>query len=81
MLAVLDGRELEPALRQAAELLATVVGQDLNEGEDGVFRIARKVAKDRVISTSTLTHGMVTRPRRAGLTAIRGTSRSTQTAR
>ena len=26
-------------------------GQDLEEGDDGVFRIARKVAKDRVIST------------------------------
>ena len=51
VLALLDGRELEPALRQAGELLATVVGQDLEEGEDGVFRIARRVAKDRVIST------------------------------
>jgi len=36
---------------QAAQLLATVVGQDLDEGADGVFRIARRVAKDRVIST------------------------------
>ena len=51
VLAVLDGRELEPALKQAAELLATVVGQDLEQGQDGVFRIARRVAKDRVIST------------------------------
>ena len=51
VLAVLDGRELEPALEKAAELLATVVGQDLETGEDGRFRIARKVAKDRVIST------------------------------
>jgi len=50
-LAVLDGRELEPSVAQAAELLATVVGQDLDQnGEDGVFRIARRVAKDRVIS-------------------------------
>jgi len=32
-------------------LLATVLGQDLDTGEDGVFRIARRVAKDRVIST------------------------------
>ena len=32
-------------------LLAAVVGQDLDEGEDGVFRIARRVAKDRIIST------------------------------
>jgi hypothetical protein len=32
-------------------LLATVVGQDLETGTDGVLRIARKVAPDRVIST------------------------------
>jgi len=31
--------------------LATVLGQDLETGEDGVLRIARKVAPDRVIST------------------------------
>ena len=51
VLAVLDGRELERAVAQAGELLATVVGQDLQTGEDGRFAIARKVAKDRVIST------------------------------
>ena len=50
-LGLLDGRELAPALLEAARLVATVVGQDLEEGDDGVFRIARKVAKDRVIST------------------------------
>ena len=50
-LAVLDGRELEAAAEQAGRLLATVAGQDLDEGSDGVFRIARRVAKDRVIST------------------------------
>src|SRR5450759_271134 len=50
-LALLDGSELGPVIDQAARLLATVVGQDLEEGDDGVFRIARKVAKDRVIST------------------------------
>ena len=38
-------------LAQAAELLATVTGQDLETGAGGVFRIARKVAADRVIST------------------------------
>ena len=32
-------------------LLATVVGQDIEEGADGVFRIVRGVAPDRVIST------------------------------
>ena len=51
LLAALEGRELEPALAKAAELLATVAGQDVESGEDGRFRIARKVAKDRVIST------------------------------
>jgi hypothetical protein len=47
----LDDRKLVGALRQAAELLATVLGQDLEQREDGVFRIARRVAPDRVIST------------------------------
>jgi hypothetical protein len=50
-LAVLDGRDLPAAVAKAALLLATVVGQDLQDSDDGVFRIARKVAKDRVIST------------------------------
>ena len=51
LLAALDGRELGPVAAQAAALLATVTGQDLDEGTDGVFRIARRVAADRVIST------------------------------
>jgi len=50
-LGVLDGRQLDPAVDQAAALVAKVVGQDLEEGDDGVFRIARRVAADRVIST------------------------------
>jgi IS5 family transposase len=50
-LTLLDGRELAPAMAEAGELVATVVGQDLEEDDNGVFRIARKVAKDRVIST------------------------------
>jgi DDE family transposase/transposase-like protein DUF772 len=50
-LAVLDGRDVGPAVTEAARLLATVVGQDLEEGDDGVLRIARNVASDRVIST------------------------------
>ncbi len=49
-LGALDGRQLGPGVAQAAELLATVVGQDIETGDDGIFRIARKVAKDRVIS-------------------------------
>jgi hypothetical protein len=50
-LIALDGRDLPAAVRQAAEVLAAVVGQDLDEDERGVFRIARRVAQDRVIST------------------------------
>jgi hypothetical protein len=50
-LAMLDGGQLDRAVDDAARLLARVVGQDLEEGDDGVFRIARKVAADRVIST------------------------------
>jgi hypothetical protein len=44
-------RHLDARVRAAAELLATVLGQDLVQREDGVFAIARGVAKDRVIST------------------------------
>ena len=52
LLGVLDGREgLDKAVVQAGALLATVLGQDLDRDEVGVFRIARRVAKDRVIST------------------------------
>jgi len=51
VLGVLEGRELGPVLAQAGALLATVLGQDLDIGADGVFMIARRVAPDRVIST------------------------------
>src|SRR3954453_11006894 len=52
LLAVLEGRVLEQEVDQAARLLATVLGQDLEQDQDdGVFTIARKVARDRVIST------------------------------
>ncbi|HVB26428.1 MAG TPA: transposase [Mycobacteriales bacterium] len=55
-LLLLDDRKLTPAVTEAAELLATVLGQDLEQtdgqdGQPGIFRIARRVAKDRVIST------------------------------
>jgi len=65
LLAALEGRELSLEVGQVVELLATVVGQDLVEGGDGVFRIARKVAKDRVISTvdPEARHGHKTRAR------------------
>jgi hypothetical protein len=51
LLRVLDGREPGAAVAEAAALLAAVTGQDLEEGPGGVFRIARRVAPDRVLST------------------------------
>jgi hypothetical protein len=52
LLTALDGRKDLPApVPQAMQLLATVLGQDLETGDDGILRIARKVATDRVIST------------------------------
>jgi hypothetical protein len=51
LLGALDGRKPSDGVRKAGELLAAVLGQDLDQGEDGVFRIARRVAKDRIIST------------------------------
>lgn len=50
-LAALDGHEVPASANDAVELLALVAGQDVEQGDDGVFRIVRKVAKDRVIST------------------------------
>ena len=52
LLTCLDGRkDLPEPVLQAMRLLATVLGQDLETGDDGVLRITRKVAADRVIST------------------------------
>jgi hypothetical protein len=50
-LAYLDGEPLTEEVKEAAALLATVVGQDLEQTADKTFRIARRVAPDRVIST------------------------------
>ncbi|HUY71587.1 MAG TPA: IS1182 family transposase [Gaiellaceae bacterium] len=50
-LVLLEGRELDPAVGEAAALLATVLGQDLEAADDGTLQIARRVAPDRVIST------------------------------
>ncbi len=44
-------RKLDADVAKAVELLATVVGQDLEKTEDGTYRIAKRVATDRVIST------------------------------
>ena len=50
-LSVLEGRKLDAPVQDASTLLATVLGQDLERLDDGSFRIARRVAPDRVIST------------------------------
>jgi len=65
-LGALDGRPLPLPAVEAGELLALVAGQDVEQGEDGVFRIARKVAADRVISTvdTQARHGHKSRNRR-----------------
>jgi hypothetical protein len=68
LLAALDGREMGPALAQAAALLASVTGQDLEQDTAGMFRIARRVAPDRVISTvdPDARHGHKTSARGSG---------------
>jgi Transposase domain (DUF772)/Transposase DDE domain len=65
-LGALDGQLLPLPATEAADLLALVAGQDVEQGEDGVFRIARKTARDRVISTVDIAarHGHKSRHRR-----------------
>ncbi len=65
-LSAIDEEALPAGAVGAAELLALVAGQDTAEGDDGVFRIVQKVAKDRVISTvdPEARHGHKSRNRR-----------------
>ena len=51
LLAALEGEALPAPPGEAAALLATLLGQDPETTPDGAFRIARRVAADRVIST------------------------------
>jgi hypothetical protein len=56
VLAALAGAELDEPAQSALALLALVAGQDVepaegSDGTDGRWRIARKVAEDRVVST------------------------------
>ena len=56
VVAALQGQELDEPAASAVALLALVAGQDVepaegSDGRDGRWRIARKVAEDRVIST------------------------------
>jgi Transposase domain (DUF772) len=77
----LRGQVLDERVGQAAELLATVVGQDIEETDDGRFVLAQGVAADRVISVvdPEARHGHKTAARR--FDATRGTWPSTLTAR
>lgn len=65
-LSALDGQAVPLSAGDAVDLLALVAGQDVEQGEDGVFRIARKTAKDRVISAvdTAARHGHKSRNRR-----------------
>jgi hypothetical protein len=47
----LRGERLDPRVAEAAALLATVTGQDIEETDDGRFRIFAGTAPDRIIST------------------------------
>ena len=56
LVAALQGQDLDEPAASAVALLALVAGQDVepaegSDGTDGRWRIARKVAEDRVIST------------------------------
>lgn len=51
LLETLEGRQLHDEVDRAAELLACVIGQDLQCDQDGTWRIVTGVASDRVIST------------------------------
>jgi Transposase DDE domain len=77
----LRGAQLRPDAAQAAGLLATVIGQDIDETSDGRFVIAEGAAPDRVISLvdPQARHGHKTTAH--ALTATRATSPATPTAR
>ena len=51
VLAALHGLRLAQPVAQAAALLAAVTGQDLDQDAGGTFRLARRVAADRMVST------------------------------
>jgi hypothetical protein len=78
LLAHLPEQELGPKAAEAVALLALVAGQDVepvegSDGTDGRWRIARRVAPDRVISTVDPQPGTRTRPARGARTATRPT--------
>ena len=58
--------EMDESLKDAVELLALVSGQDVEQDETGKFKIAKRVAKDRIISTvdTDARHGHKSKNRR-----------------
>jgi hypothetical protein len=68
-------RGLAAEQAEAVALLALVAGQDVEPGErPGSWRLARRVAKDRVISTVDPQARHARRPARTAATATRATS-------
>src|SRR5215218_2700563 len=80
VLGALGGRPLPAAVAEAARLLAAVVGQDLEHGDDGGFRIAAGSPPTGWSRWSIPMPAMATRAAPAALTATRGMPRSTPTA-
>lgn len=75
VLDVIDVAALEGEAADAVGLLGLVAGQDVEPGdEDGTWRIARRTAPDRVISTVDPTAATCTSPCAATATATRPTS-------
>src|SRR5208283_1725250 len=75
-----DAPERDPGEADALGLLALVAGQDVepadgSDGTDGRWRIARKVAPDRVISTVDREARQPARASRSGATGSAGTWR------
>jgi hypothetical protein len=77
----LGDQRLDPPVAEAAELLVTVTGQDIEETSDGRFRIFEGTAPDRVISTVDPRPATGTRRPRTASTATRATSRPILTQR
>lgn len=80
LLIALEGVWLQDEVAKAATLLAALIGQDLECGEDGVFTSPAGWPRTGSSRPSMSTLGTGTRPRPAGLTATRATSRWTLTA-
>ena len=77
----LGGERLDEQTAQAAALLATVTGEDIEETSDGRFQIFDGTAPDRVISRWIPRPAMATRPPPTALTATGPMWPATPTAR